>query len=135
LQPMNSSEFRTKFYVFFSPRPAANKPTPIRFNPLVAPMSTTSLARSVTRINLAPTVSSLPSGVPKASFINLAAKAPHDAHAHGNHGPRADVPPSWAGGVKLRSGSVNGFASKTFVNGERTVCPNFDHDLKYNFRV
>jgi len=51
-------------------------------------------------LTLAPTVRTLPSGVPAAPLLNLAARAPADHHGHGHSsGPRADAPPSWAGGV------------------------------------
>jgi len=58
-------------------------------------------------------VRSLPSGVPSAPLLNLAARAPassHD-HAHGEVGPRSDSRPHWAGGVQ--STSV-GLVSKTY---------------------
>ncbi|KAJ3812099.1 Rieske [2Fe-2S] iron-sulfur domain-containing protein [Lentinula lateritia] len=65
-------------------------------------------------INLAPTVRALPSGVPAAPLLNLAARAPadHHGHGHGSSGPRADVPPSWAGGV---SKSPFGLFTKTYT--------------------
>lgn len=77
------------------------------------------LARSVTRVNLAPTVAAFgPGGVPKPPvFVNSAAKAPHDAHSH--HGPssaRSDIAPKWAGEVKLTSG-FNGLVARTQANG------------------
>lgn len=67
-------------------------------------------------INLAPTVRALPSGVPAAPLLNLAARAPadHHGHGHGSSGPRADVPPSWAGGV---SKSPFGLFTKTYTTG------------------
>ncbi|KAG8894126.1 hypothetical protein FRB99_001494, partial [Tulasnella sp. 403] len=80
------------------------------------------LARSVTRVNLAPTVSSLPTGVPKGPFINLAVRAPHDAHGHhGAPSTRSDVAPSWAGGISYKSG----LSSRTFVNAAPTVPGSF----------
>lgn len=86
------------------------------------------LARSVTRVNLAPTVSQFSTGVPKAPvFVNFAAKAPHDAHSH--HGPasaRSDVAPTWATEVKLRNG-FNGLVSKTSVTAPPTVPGSFRH--------
>ena len=69
-------------------------------------------------INVGPTVSQLPSGVPHAVGLNLAATAPadaHGAHAHGGAGAhRADVVPSWAGSSRSKSGSL---LSKTYLNG------------------
>jgi len=81
-------------------------------------------ARSVTRVNLAPTVSSLPSGVPKAPFINLTVRAPHDAHSHHAPTSRSDKAPSWASGVKLTS-SPNGFVSYTRANAAPTTPGSF----------
>ncbi|KAE9410687.1 ubiquinol-cytochrome c reductase iron-sulfur subunit [Gymnopus androsaceus JB14] len=64
-------------------------------------------------LNLAPTVRTLPSGVPAAPLLNLAARAPADHHGHGHSsGPRVDAPPSWAGGV---SKSHFGLFTKTFT--------------------
>ena len=67
-------------------------------------------------INLAPTVRTLPTGVPVAPLLNLAACAPSSGHnhTHGASGPRADVQPRWAGGVSRTS---YGMVSRTFVNG------------------
>jgi len=67
-------------------------------------------------LSLAPTVRTLPSGVPAAPLLNLAARAPadHHAHGHGAAGPRSDVPPKWAGGAS-RSFCL---ASKTVLTGE-----------------
>ncbi|KAG8931010.1 hypothetical protein FRC03_007299 [Tulasnella sp. 419] len=81
------------------------------------------IARSVTRINAAPTVSSLPSGVPRA-FINLAARGPSDPHGHHSPIHRTDAPASWAGGVSLKSG-YNGFSSRTVVNAPTTTPGSF----------
>lgn len=78
-------------------------------------------------INVAPTVSTLPSGVPYAAGLNLAAAAPaHHGHDHGHVGPRADAQPSWAGGFRSSRGSL---ISKTYINGQsaffaqRTIDP------------
>lgn len=66
---------------------------------------------------LAPTLRALPSGIPSAPLLNIAAKAPHDPHAHG-HGehasPRADVAPRWASGIYK---TPLGLVSKTFTSG------------------
>jgi len=68
---------------------------------------------------LAPSVRALPSGVPFAPRLNLAATAPHDAHGH-HHGPstgpRSDAVPRWAGGI---SQSSAGLVSKTSTTGEQ----------------
>ncbi|OBZ79244.1 Cytochrome b-c1 complex subunit Rieske, mitochondrial [Grifola frondosa] len=68
-----------------------------------------------------PTVRTLPSGLPSASFINLAARAPaghgHE-HGHGAAGPRSDVPPKWAGSVS-RSSTL-GLVSRTLVTAPTT---------------
>jgi ubiquinol-cytochrome c reductase iron-sulfur subunit len=65
-------------------------------------------------INLAPTVRVLPSGVPSAPRLNLAARAPSDGHGHGHgaSGPRADVPARFTGSV---ANSAVGLVSKTFI--------------------
>ena len=63
---------------------------------------------------LPPTVRTLASGVPSASFVNLRARAPaHDGHhdSHGSAGPRSDTPAKFAAGFSLSSG---GLASKTY---------------------
>lgn len=74
-------------------------------------------------VSLGPTVRTLPSGVPLAPLLNLAARAPHDAHAHGHSAgaTRSDVAPKWAGGV---SQTTSGTVSKTYVSGEyfRVLC-------------
>jgi ubiquinol-cytochrome c reductase iron-sulfur subunit len=69
-------------------------------------------------INLAPTVRALPSGVPSAPRLNLAARAPSDGHGHGHGtaGPRADVPARFAGSV---SSTAVGLVSKTFIGEEQ----------------
>ncbi|KAG8981772.1 hypothetical protein FRB94_009502 [Tulasnella sp. JGI-2019a] len=88
-------------------------------------MSVSSLGRSVTRANLTPTVSSLPSGVPKAAYINFVARAPHDAHAHGHGGSpaqRSDKVPSWVGGL-----SMNGSAFRTKANAAPTTPGSLRH--------
>jgi len=67
-------------------------------------------------VSLPPTVRTLSSGIPNAPLLNLAARAPHDAHSHGHgvSGPRSDAAPSWAGGVSRNS---SGLVSKTFTTG------------------
>ncbi|KAG5654033.1 hsp70 nucleotide exchange factor fes1 [Sphagnurus paluster] len=65
-------------------------------------------------VNLAPTVRSLPSGVPVAPLLNLAVRSPSSGHDHhGPSGPRADIQPRWAGGV---SRSSAGLVSKTYLS-------------------
>ena len=67
-------------------------------------------------VTLAPTVRTLPNGVPVASLLNLAVKAPHDAYSHGHGaGPRSDLPPRWAGGISTTS---TGLVSKSFTTGK-----------------
>lgn len=74
---------------------------------------------TLTRVNLAPTVRSLASGVPVSS-VNYALKgidagghgSGHSADEHGHSGPRKDRIPSWAGkqsGV-MQLGRVNGMS-------------------------
>ncbi|KAJ7655195.1 Rieske [2Fe-2S] iron-sulfur domain-containing protein [Mycena polygramma] len=65
-------------------------------------------------VTLTPSVRTLPSGVPAAPLLNLAARAPADPHAHGHGaaGPRTDVAPRWAGGV---SRSSSGLISKSYL--------------------
>ncbi|KAF8225828.1 ubiquinol-cytochrome c r [Tricholoma matsutake] len=66
-------------------------------------------------VNLAPTVRALPTGIPVAPLLNLAARAPTSGHEHAHSAsvPRADVQPQWAGGVSRTS---CGLISKTFIN-------------------
>lgn len=68
-------------------------------------------------VNLAPTVRALPTGIPVAPLLNLAARAPTSGHEHAHSAsvPRADVQPQWAGGVSRTS---CGLISKTFINGK-----------------
>ncbi|KAF7310603.1 Cytochrome b-c1 complex subunit Rieske, mitochondrial [Mycena chlorophos] len=65
-------------------------------------------------VTLSPSVRTLPSGVPAAPLLNLAARAPADPHAHGHGapGPRTDVPPRWVGGISQTS---SGLASKSYI--------------------
>ena len=67
-------------------------------------------------VTLTPTVLTLPSGIPYAPLLNLAAKAPHDPHGHGHSDitVRSDIAPRWAGGVSRTS---SGLVSKTFTTG------------------
>ena len=67
-------------------------------------------------VTLTPSVRTLPSGIPYAPLLNLAARAPHDAHSHGHSEPsvRSDIAPRWAGGVSRTS---SGLVSKTFTTG------------------
>lgn len=65
-------------------------------------------------VTVSPTVRTIPSGVPSAVLIDLNARAPAGhGHGHGEHGPRADRPAKFAGGVRH---SGLGLVSKTFVN-------------------
>ncbi|THV06053.1 ubiquinol-cytochrome c reductase iron-sulfur subunit [Dendrothele bispora CBS 962.96] len=82
-------------------------------------------------LSLAPTVRTLPSGVPAAPLLNLAARAPadHHAHGHGAAGPRADVPPQWAGGVSRSFG----LSSKTLLTAPTTTA--FQHRLIHTSAV
>lgn len=71
-------------------------------------------------VNALPTVRTLPSGVPVAPMLNLAARAPSDGHGHG-HGataPRSDAPARFASNIML-SPSL-GFVSKTYLNSMHT---------------
>ena len=67
-------------------------------------------------VTLTPTVRVLPSGIPYAPLLNLAAKAPYDPHSHGHSDivVRSDSAPRWAGGVVRTS---CGLVSKTFTTG------------------
>ncbi|KAG9314561.1 Rieske [2Fe-2S] iron-sulfur domain-containing protein [Chiua virens] len=69
-------------------------------------------------VNIPPTVRALPSGLPSAPRLNLAARAPADGHEHG-HGvaPRSDAPRSFAGGVRTTSA---GLISKTYISPSAT---------------
>ena len=76
-------------------------------------MATVYIAKKA--VTIAPTIRTLPSGVPVAPLLNLAARAPassHHGHSHSPAGPRADTPPSWAGGV---SRTQTGLVSKTYM--------------------
>ncbi|KAJ7785909.1 Rieske [2Fe-2S] iron-sulfur domain-containing protein [Mycena metata] len=59
-------------------------------------------------VTLTPSVRTMPSGVPAAPLLNLAARAPADPHAHGHgaSGPRSDVVPRWSGGISRSSSSL-----------------------------
>ncbi|KAL0950770.1 hypothetical protein HGRIS_007537 [Hohenbuehelia grisea] len=73
-------------------------------------------------VMLSPTVRTLPSGVPVAPFINLAARAPASAHDHGHgHGSsvRSDLPAKFVGGVSRSP--VSGLVSKTLVTAPTTT--------------
>ncbi|KAI6045033.1 Rieske [2Fe-2S] iron-sulfur domain-containing protein [Pisolithus marmoratus] len=62
-------------------------------------MASSSVARKA--INVPPTVRTLPSGVPSAPRLNLAARAPSGGHHHGNGPiPRSDTPSRFTGGLK-----------------------------------
>ena len=67
-------------------------------------------------VTLTSTVRTLPSGIPYAPLLNLAAKAPHDPHSHGHLDAtvRLDSAPQWAGGILRTSSSL---LSKTFTTG------------------
>jgi len=71
-------------------------------------------------VTLPPSVRALPSGVPYAPLLNLAVKAPHDAHSHSHSeiGPRHNPAPRWAGGV---SRGPSSFATKTFTSVSPSV--------------
>jgi len=73
-------------------------------------------------VTLSPTVRTLPSGVPSAPLLNLAAPS----HGHGHHsGPRSDKPARFVGGVKTSS---SGLISKTFLAALPTTSqPRFLH--------
>ncbi|KAF8807273.1 ubiquinol-cytochrome c r [Phlegmacium glaucopus] len=73
-------------------------------------------------VTLAPTVRTLPSGIPYAPLLNVAARAPHDPHSHGHSDTavRSDSAPRWAGGISRTS---SGLVSKTFT----TVPPSNYH--------
>ena len=64
-------------------------------------------------VTLSPTVRTLPSGIPSAPLLNLAARTP--SHGNGDYGhgsgPRLDKPARFVGGVKTSS---SGLVTKTF---------------------
>ncbi|KAG5648229.1 hsp70 nucleotide exchange factor fes1 [Asterophora parasitica] len=65
-------------------------------------------------VSLAPTVRTLPSGVPVAPLLNFAVRAPSSGHdAHHGAAARSDVPPKWTGGL---SRSSAGLVSKTYLS-------------------
>ncbi|KAF8649891.1 hypothetical protein AX16_005651 [Volvariella volvacea WC 439] len=71
-------------------------------------------------VTIAPTVRALPSGIPTAPLLNLAARGPahdHAHHAHGEVGPRTDLPPRWASPASRTS---MGLVSKTFTTLNQT---------------
>jgi len=69
---------------------------------------------------LPPTVRTLASGVPAAPSLNLSARTP-DTHHHGHAGSRSDLPPKWAGGYQLASGSlVNKSFTTVLASGAST---------------
>jgi len=68
-------------------------------------------------VTLPPTIRTLPTGVPVAPLLNLAARAPssgHDEHhgPGGPVGPRVDISPRWSSSVSKTS---NGLVSKTYT--------------------
>jgi len=69
-------------------------------------------------VTLAPTVRTLPSGIPVAPLLNLNARAPSSGHDHDSHhgGPRSDIAPRWAGGVSRDH--PFGLISKSYTMGE-----------------
>jgi len=69
-------------------------------------------------VNLSPTVRALPTGLPSAPRLILAARAPTDGHGHG-HGAasRSDAPRSFTVGVKTASA---GLVSRTYVSPSTT---------------
>ncbi|KAF7975746.1 hypothetical protein HWV62_44433 [Athelia sp. TMB] len=71
-------------------------------------------------VTLSPTVRTLPSGLPAAPLLNLAARSSshgHD-HSHGT-GPRSDKPARFTGGVS--KGYTGGLVSKTFQSAAPTT--------------
>jgi ubiquinol-cytochrome c reductase iron-sulfur subunit len=73
-------------------------------------------------VTLTSTVRTLPNGIPYGPLLNIAAKAPHDAHSHdhSNTAVRSDSAPRWAGGVVKSS---SGLVSKTFTTGHLFFLP------------
>ncbi|TEB35102.1 ubiquinol-cytochrome c reductase iron-sulfur subunit [Coprinellus micaceus] len=82
-------------------------------------------------VSLAPTTRTLSSGVPYAPLLNLAVRAPHDAHGHG-HGveARSDVAPQWAGGPSKVGSSL---VSKSFTTIPPTL--NYQQRLMHTSRA
>jgi len=92
-------------------------------------------------VTLTPSVRTLPSGIPYGPLLNLAVRAPHDAHSHGHSEPgiRSDVAPRWAGGVSRTS---SGLVSKTFTTGQSSFTrlpvsrfSHFSHHYSYPFQL
>jgi hypothetical protein len=75
-----------------------------------------SVGRTITRLTLAPTARTLPSGVPLARGINLSAPGVSDGHGHGVEG-RTDYAgvPKWATRTDLASNG-SGLISRTRLN-------------------
>jgi C4-dicarboxylate transporter len=73
-------------------------------------------------VTIAPTVRTLPTGVPNAPFLNFVARAP--SHGHGDHGhssgSRSDKPARFVGSMKTTS---SGLVSKTFVGAYHQIRP------------
>ena len=82
----------------------------------LSPLIPSHMASFVKRaLTLPPTTRVLPSGVPSASYVNLAARAPASSHGHGHgsSGPRTDVPAKWAGGLSQSTSA--GLLSKSYA--------------------
>ncbi|KAG1716332.1 hypothetical protein ID866_816 [Astraeus odoratus] len=71
-------------------------------------------------VTIAPSVRALPSGLPSAPRLNLAARAPSDGHDH-SHGPalRSDAPSRFTGG--LRTGNVGLHYQTVFTSPATTL--------------
>lgn len=95
------------------PRPQSTPPPTLHS---LSPQMSAIISRRA--LNAAPTARTAASGVPAARGLNLAAAAPHDAHAHG-HGPttRTDFAtlPKWAKRTEVAQG---GLLQRARMNGE-----------------
>ncbi|KAF7784698.1 hypothetical protein Agabi119p4_863 [Agaricus bisporus var. burnettii] len=81
-------------------------------------MATFQASKRVT--TLAPTVRTLSNGVPSASRLNLAARAPASEHGHGHsQSSRSDVQPKWSGGASFSS--TTGLVSKTVTTTKSSL--------------
>lgn len=89
------------------PRVVSSRACPALSTTLSSAMASATLVKKA--FTLPPTVRALATGVPSASLLNLHARpGAHDehAHAHGEVGPRHDVPARFASSVSLSSSGL-----------------------------
>ena len=97
--------------------------TGFSIEPVLNAMVAAYAVKNAVVVTALPTVRTLPSGVPIAPLLNLAARAPSSSHAHGHShghaGPRGDAPPRWAGGLSRTSA---GLVSTTYLTCMSCFC-------------